>query len=86
MHFAVWHTVNHISHAGLYLYTEAAAGTSSSETRIPKGIIQHTSPDLWNQHNKFNRFWAVYIPSESPSAELGMNSVATGHLVDLKRG
>lgn len=44
------------------------------------------SPDLWNQHNKFNRCWAGYSPSEGPSAELGVNSVATGHLVDLKGG
>lgn len=84
MCFAIWHTVNHISHAGLYLCTEAAAGTSSAEIRVPKGSIQHMSPDLWNHHNKLNCFWAGYSPSESPSAELGTNSVVTGHLVDLK--
>lgn len=62
MHFGVWHSVHHISHTALYLYTEAAAGTSSSENKIPKGSIQHMSPDLWNQHNKFNRFRAGYSP------------------------
>lgn len=72
----------------LYFNIEAAVGMSSSEMRTPKGSFQHALPDLSNQHDKLNHFWAAYSLSESPSPELGTNSVVTAcrNLADVWGG
>lgn len=72
----------------LYLNVKAAVGMSSSEMRTPRGSFLHVLPDLWNQHDKLNRFWAAYSLSESPSPEPGTDSAATGcrSLADIRGG
>lgn len=72
----------------LYLNAKAAVGMSSSEMRTPRGSFQHAFPDLWNQHDKLNHFWAAYSLSESPSPEPGTDLAATGcrSLADVRGG